>query len=123
MFKRFLKWIYNKITWKSKKKKYAEFIKHYRQHPIEFCEDFLGIRLNDCQKNIIIKFKNGSTITTIPNRGKNVRSKRGEEQLDAIRGYRMTDLESEIFHGWQDLNCVSNEEINEACKPFLKEKD
>jgi hypothetical protein len=39
-----------------------------------------------------------------------------------IRGHRMTDLESAIFHGWQDLNCgVDDEIINEVFAPFINE--
>jgi hypothetical protein len=29
-----------------------------------------------------------------------------------IKGRRMIDLESKIFHGWQDLNLISIEELN-----------
>lgn len=46
-----------------------------------------------------------------------------KKQLNAIRGHRMTDLESKIFHGWQDLNCISCEEINKVCKPFLNKNN
>ena len=31
---------------------------------------------------------------------------------EVIRGHRMTDLESMIFYGWQDLNSISVEELN-----------
>ena len=31
---------------------------------------------------------------------------------EVIRCHRMTDLESMIFHGWQDLNSISVEELN-----------
>jgi hypothetical protein len=40
---------------------------------------------------------------------------------DVIKGHGMTDLESNIFHGWQDLNYMIDEKvIEEAVKPFLK---
>ena len=38
---------------------------------------------------------------------------------DFIKGHRMTDLESSIFHGWQDLNCPSKEEIEDATAPYI----
>lgn len=121
MFKRIYNWIYKKITWRSKKKKYTEVIRYYREHPDKFCEEYLGMELYDYQKETLIKFNNGSTIKTIPNCGENIRSKRGEEQLDIIRGRRLSDLESEIFHGWQDLySGISDEVLNDVIKPFMK---
>lgn len=45
----------------------------------------------------------------------------GEEHSDIIKGRRMTDLESKIFHGWADLlNGASQEEIDEILKPYMK---
>lgn len=44
-----------------------------------------------------------------------------EEREYVIRGRRMTDLESKIFHGWTDLlNGVSQKEIDEILKPYIK---
>ena len=31
---------------------------------------------------------------------------------EVINGRRMTDLESKVFHSWQDLNLISTEELN-----------
>lgn len=42
-----------------------------------------------------------------------------EEQGDTIKGRRMTDLESKIFHGWTDvLNTIDEEEINKILTPI-----
>ena len=78
MIRRLYNWIYNKITWRSKKKKYTEFIRYYRQHPEKFCEEYLGMQLNDNQKEFVIKFENGSVVKSIPNCGENIRGKRAE---------------------------------------------
>jgi hypothetical protein len=44
-----------------------------------------------------------------------------EEHKDIIRGRKMTDLESKIFHGWTDLlNGVSQEELDEILEPYIK---
>lgn len=40
---------------------------------------------------------------------------------EIIKGHRMTDLESKIFHGWQDLNIIDDEIINEVVAPFINE--
>ena len=42
---------------------------------------------------------------------------------DVIRGHRMKDLESHIFHGWQDFNCPTTQEINEATEPYINFKN
>jgi len=48
------------------------------------------------------------------NKRKQLRKKYCEEHLDIIRGRRMTDLESKIFHGWIDiLNTIDEEELTE----------
>lgn len=39
---------------------------------------------------------------------------------DAIKGHRMTDSESNIFHGWQDLGSPSSGEIDKATAPYIK---
>lgn len=37
-----------------------------------------------------------------------------------VRGRRMTNLESNIFHEWQDLSGFNQEELDRVVKPFLK---
>jgi hypothetical protein len=44
-----------------------------------------------------------------------------EEHSDIIKGRRMTDFESKIFHGWTDiLNGISEEELNEIFESYIK---
>lgn len=46
-----------------------------------------------------------------------------EENLDIIRGKRMTDLESKVFHGWTDiLHTIDEKELNEVLKNYIVTK-
>jgi hypothetical protein len=42
---------------------------------------------------------------------------------ELIRGRRLTNAESNILHGWQDLNMPSEEDIEAAIAPYLKKTE
>jgi len=49
-----------------------------------------------------------------------LRKKCCEESEEIIRGRRMTDLESKIFHEWTDiLNYINEEELNEILEKYM----
>lgn len=50
-----------------------------------------------------------------------LRKKYCEEHVDIIKGRRLSDLESKIFHGWTDiLNGIDEKILNEVVKKYIK---
>jgi len=53
-----MEWLISFIGQLFKKRKYKKFITYYRNNPDKFCEDYLGIKLFDYQKEIIKNYAN-----------------------------------------------------------------
>lgn len=54
MFSKIIRWIKNKF----RNRKMKKFIKYYHSRPGKFCEEFLGIKLFDYQKEMLKKMMN-----------------------------------------------------------------
>lgn len=100
------KFIRNVLRKRMFKIRYIKFLKYYRENPIEFCEQYLGLEFLDYQKKYIkglmkIELKNGNIITPIPS-SDTIRSRRYRlHELLNERQYReLTTEEEELINSF-----------------------